>query len=402
VHAWAAWSLALLALVLLTVASALLFLYAPWRTNVKVETGAFWLDALVLMAAPVLGLLITLRQPKNRYGWLWLVHSLSAAVIAIGAAIYYMHGAKPTGYPLPTALLLWAYVPATFLSILCYPLFALWFPTGQTPTPRWRFLEVWLAIDLLLFIPAAFTVGIFQNSTVAIDNPLGFVPLEITAVTVPLAWLSAVLASVLAALSVFFRYRRAGPVERQQIKWFLLGGAALASVFILPVTVLPDGLPSKIYNAAMLLVVYGTIGIAILRYRLFDIDVIIRKTLVWAVVTGALGLVYFGGVTLLQAVFSAISSQQSAISIVISTLLIAALFNPLRSRVQEFVDRRFYRRKYNAEQALASFAALARDEVDLEEISARLLQVVEETVQPESVSLWLKPTADRRQPTADG
>lgn len=141
---------------------------------------------------------------------------------------------------------------------------------------------------------------------------------------------------------------------------------------------------------AFLMIPLG-IGISILRHRLYDIDVIIRRTLQYAFLTGLLALAYFGGVVVLQTLFNPLTgSTNSPLVTVITTLGIAALFNPLRHRVQDFIDRRFYRKKYNAEQALAQFAATARDEVDMEKLTAALLRVVEETVQPEKASLWLK------------
>jgi predicted transcriptional regulator len=203
-----------------------------------------------------------------------------------------------------------------------------------------------------------------------------------------------------------FRFRRVSTnIERQQTKWVVYGASlsfgfiALGSMaFLLFPGFLGDRIATVVLNWFLGLILLSlpiSIGFAILRYKLWDIDIIIRRTLVWSAMTIFLGGVYFGGVTLLQSIFTAMSGQQSPLAIVLSTLAIAALFNPLRKRIQEFVDRRFYRRKYNADQALASFAALAREEVDLEEITARLLLVVGETVQPEQVSLWLKPIGNK-------
>ena len=145
-----------------------------------------------------------------------------------------------------------------------------------------------------------------------------------------------------------------------------------------------------------MLLIPASIGIAILRYRLFDIDLIIRKTLQYAALSALLALVYFGSVVLLQTVVGQATDAQSPLVIVVSTLLIAALFAPLRKRVQTAVDRRFYRQKYDAQQVLAQFAITARDETDMDKLTAELVRVVQETMQPEQVSVWLKPVKGER------
>jgi hypothetical protein len=195
-----------------------------------------------------------------------------------------------------------------------------------------------------------------------------------------------------------FRRHRSGP-ERRKVQWVLLSGlfsgTLAVSLYLLPEFL---GLPSLGVNIVgiLLLPFPIAIAIAIWRYQLFDINLIIHRTLVYGALTATLAAVFFGSVALLQAVFSAVSGQQSAVSVVISTLLIAALFSPLRRRIQNDIDRRFFRKKYNAEQAIERFAAAARQQTDLDQLSAELLAVVAETMQPESVSLWLKPQERKR------
>ena len=205
------------------------------------------------------------------------------------------------------------------------------------------------------------------------------------------------LLTVISVIHTLITERR-DPVARAQIRWVGLGVALVASYQFLSNMI---GLFSSsftipwwmnIFDALVYLALPITIGIAILRYRLWDIDVIIRKTLVYTAVTVSLGLVYFGSVVLLQQAFRALSGQDSPVAIVISTLVIAALFSPLRRSVQSTVDRRFYRHKYDAQQALAAFAATARDEVDLEHLQTELVSIVQETMQPRQVSLLLRPT----------
>jgi len=213
--------------------------------------------------------------------------------------------------------------------------------------------------------------------------------------------------SVLAILvglgSQIIRYRRyATPRERQQTKLVLFSVALLAVLIALLLTgiLISSRLSTKTQTLIMLgllfllpislLAVPLTIGFSLLYYRLWDIDLIIRRTLQYSLLTGLLGLVYFGGVALLQTLLSAAGGQPSPVVIVLTTMLIAAMFNPLRRRVQDFIDRRFYRQKYDAEKALAAFSAEARSETDLEQLASHLTGTVRETLQPERVSLWLQ------------
>jgi hypothetical protein len=197
------------------------------------------------------------------------------------------------------------------------------------------------------------------------------------------------------------------PVARAQLRWVTLGlggGLGLPFAVLLTIAALLDNFGGVAADMLWLMLLLPiSLAIAILRYRLFDIDIIIRRTLQYSVLSGLLALTYFGLVVVLQSLFSTISNQQSPIVVVLSTLAIAALFNPVRRRVQDAIDRRFYRKKYDAAKVIADFAATCRDETDLDKLTARLVEVVQETMQPTQVSLWLKPTAerDRRPRTAD-
>jgi hypothetical protein len=204
--------------------------------------------------------------------------------------------------------------------------------------------------------------------------------------------------------AAIYRYRLvSNPIERQQTKWVMAGILGTFILFI-PFTIISIYFPPSNPSPERLAFVYliyipmgllsylfipASIGIAILRYRLWDIDLLIRRTLVYSTLTLLLALVYFGSITLLQSLFSAFSGQQSTAALVLSTLGIAALFNPLRRRIQDTIDRRFYRRKYDAEQALGKFASVARSEVDLARLNDTLIQISLETLQPEKVSLAL-------------
>jgi hypothetical protein len=187
-----------------------------------------------------------------------------------------------------------------------------------------------------------------------------------------------------ALLSVVVRYVRSGDIERRQLRWFLF---VLA---FFPISFLVESVLGDLIVAAVIIALPAAVGIAILRYRLYDIDIIIRRTLVYSVLSLLLAAVYFGSVVLGQALFERMAGGQSPLVIVLSTLIIAALITPLRRRVQRFIDRRFYRSKYDAARTLAEFAQHARDEVSLEALTVEVMRVVQETMQPASASLWLR------------
>jgi hypothetical protein len=219
-------------------------------------------------------------------------------------------------------------------------------------------------------------------------GPLGGAADAITSTAV----LVLIFAIVISAAGLIVRGIRAKGIERQQFKW--LGFAALSIVLVILanselIPLLP-GILDTLAEAVAFTAVPLAIGVAVLRYRLWDIDVIIRKTVQYAIVTALLAALYIGLIVGLQALFSDLIGQTSTVIVVLSTLVIAALFTPLRRRVQAAVDRRFYRQKYDAEQVLAEFAATLRDETDLDTLTAELLRVIQETMQPEFVSIWLQ------------
>lgn len=208
---------------------------------------------------------------------------------------------------------------------------------------------------------------------------------------------------ILGVTAQIFRYRRVSTaLQRQQTKWIVFGLAAtLIPIFVWSLFIelfpLQPGATRLLFFVAglgtllVILVLFPlSVAISILRYRLWDIDIVINRALVYGLLTGSLALAYFGSVLLLQALFRTVTGQATQLAVVLSTLAIAALFQPLRSRIQALIDRRFYRRKYDAAKALAGFATTVRDEVDLERLSAELLRVIDETMQPDNVSLWLK------------
>lgn len=344
------------------------------------------------MVFVLMGGLVAVRQSRNICGWLLLASGIGQGSILGFWEVYGVYAFYVAPQPLPLAS--WAFLALPvgwMLWLITIPLLLLFYPSNKLPSSRWK--------PVIWFLAVAFSIspilGLLSNSSegwIAVTNPYaltgsaGQVVESIIVVVVLIIFLIL----IASAISLIFRAWRSTGIERLQYKWFAYAASFLLFEFVSdffwefpqPWEALKETIPLILLPLA--------IGIAILRYRVWDIDVIIRRTLVYGALTLTLALVYFGSVILMQSLFEAVTGQQSAVAIVISTLGIAALFNPLRKRIQNDIDRRFFRKKYDAEKIVAAFGASLREEVDLEELSARLLGVVEETLQPESLSLWVK------------
>jgi uncharacterized membrane protein YhdT len=395
--AWLAWSLCAISLVLTALALWLLnlnyshpdaLIYDPWLDN-----------TLSALSYTPVGALIASRRPANPLGWLLCLFGLVISISHFGAE-YAIYAQLARSDSLPAGevmawILSWLLPIIVWLSL--FPL--LLFPTGKLPSRHWRWLG-WLtaAFVLLGVIFSALSPGALMGILGPVQNPLGVEGFSSVYYLVVLYTISFVLTGAV-VFAVFMRLWRSAGVERQQVKWFAYAAAASAIATILAYVV-PGLIDMPLWfermaialNIALIPATPIAIGIAILRYRLYDIDIIINRTLVYGTLTVTLLAVYFGGVATAQLVLRTLTGQERApqLAVVISTLVIAALFNPARRRVQDFIDRRFYRRKYDARKTLAAFSKKLRDETDVDALNSELLSTVRETVQPEHVSLWLR------------
>jgi uncharacterized membrane protein YhdT len=396
-----AWGSCALSLVLTALSLLLLILNLSYPNAHLYEP---WLDnTLTAISYAPVGALIASRHPENPVGWLLCLYGfvISLSYFSAEYAIYALL-AQPDSLPAGEAMA-WVFSWMLPLVIGFSTLSYLLFPTGRLPSRRWRW-AVWLTVA---FIVVGVLLGAFSSGPLSdlgpIQNPLGIVSLADIYSAILYTTFSVLLVAVIS--SVFVRLRRAGGVEHQQIKWFAYAVAANA-IAVVVAYVIPGLIETPLWfervgfalNNIVIPAIPIAIGIAILRYRLYDIDILINRTLVYGSLTLMLALVYFGGVTATQVVFTALTGQeeQPQLTIVVSTLVIAALFTPLRRRIQSFIDRRFYRRKYDARKTLEAFSAQLRDETDLNALSEDLVGVVRETMQPAHVSLWLRPDTPRK------
>src|SRR5215207_1581233 len=375
---WLAWALCVLSLALTALSLLLLILNLSYPNTHLYEP---WLDnTLTAISYAPVGALIASRHPANPVGWLLCLYGfvISLSYFSAEYAIYTLL-AQPDSLPAGEAMawvFSWMLPLVIGLSVLSYLLF----PTGRLPSRRWRW-AVWLTVA---FIVVGVLLGAFSSGPLSdlgpIRNPLGIGGLADIYSAVLYTTFSVLLVAVIS--SVFVRLRRAVGAERQQIKWFAYAVAANAIAFVVAY-VIPGLIETPPWfewvgfalNNIVIPAIPIAIGIAILRYRLYDIDILINRTLVYGSLTVMLVLVYFGGVTATQALFTAFTGQeeQPQLTIVVSTLVIAALFTPLRRRIQSFIDRSFYRSKYDAKKTLEALSAKLRDETDLEALSVDLV-----------------------------
>jgi hypothetical protein len=348
---------------------------------------------LMIVAFAGLGALVAARHPRNPIGWILVVSPLCLAFTQV-ARDWYIHTlfADPGSLPLAPGLMWaanWAWVPG-FMPLLT--LLLLLFPDGRPPSRRWRPIG-WLGVAgmALLIVGYGFAPGQLEDYP-RVDNPVGVGgaagdALEVfRAIGFPFFGLAAIGSMV----SLVVRFRRSRGVERQQLKWMAAAAALVVAAWMVNAffdQVLHEDI-SLILPLA-LLALPGAAAIAVLRYRLYDLGLVVNRTLVYGALSATLAGAYIGTVLLLQVALEPLTSD-SGLAIAGSTLAVAALFRPARAQIQALVDRRFYRRRYDAARTVEGFSARLRDEVELDALSGELRAVVRETVQPAHVSLWLR------------
>lgn len=395
---WLAWSLVALSVTLLLGGIALSRAASSTVPDLpfsgETADGSVVANLVTLLTFSVVGAIIAVRHPRNTIGWLFCSVGVTIGLNSFAGdyAEFWLASGFGTSSLGQTAAwfaswlwVLLVYAPTSFLLLL--------FPDGRLPSPRWRPVAWGAALGT-----AGGVVGYALQAGPLADFPQIANPYGVDGPVVGTVGVAGSIVAagsmVASAVSLIVRLRRAGRVERQQIKWLAYGGTVVVGAICVGALIIPwSVLVSIVIMSVSLLVLPVFTGIAIVRHRLYDIDLLINRTLVYASLTAMLVLLYVGGVVSLQYAFRAITGQESQLAVVASTLAIAAAFDPLRHRVQGFVDRRFYRRKYDAAKTLSAFNARLREETDLGTLSDDLVGAVRETMQPAHVSLWLRPRA---------
>jgi hypothetical protein len=389
---WLAWSACAFSLTLTALSVVLIVLLLRSEATIYY----FWLEtSMVTIGYSIVGAIVAGRLPESPIGWLFCAIAFIFGVVHLSAEYAAYALLEPTRSLLAGEVCAWltSWVWVFGLGLVVF--LDLLFPNGRLPSARWRWFARFTAIALLpAAILGALSPGLILSST--LQNPIGIEGLPNVSRAIEAFMYLLVM---FGASSMLARLRHAGRIERQQIKWFAYATAVAISGVILKNTVYPVVNVTWVWWIGLVLTTVGVVsspiamGIAIFRYRLYQIDLIINRTLVYGSLTAVLAGVYLGGVVLLQYAFRALIGEESQLAVVASTLIIAALFIPLRRRIQGFIDRRFYRRKYDARKTLESFSAKLRNQTDLEALSEDLVGVVGETMQPAHVSLWLRSEA---------
>jgi hypothetical protein len=394
--AWLAWSLVTLSVALLVgglvLSRAASSAVPDLSFSGETEDASVVANLITLLPFSVVGAIIASRHPRNAIGWLFCSVGVTIGLNSFAgdyAEFWLASGSGMSSLGETAAWLsswLWfllVFVPMSLLLLL--------FPDGRLPSPRWRPVTWGVALG-----SAGGVVGNALKAGSLVDFPQIANPYGVDSPVVGMVGVAgsivAACSMVASAVSLIVRMRRAGSEQRQQIKWLAYGGAVMVGGVCAGGLAIPWNVPvSIVIMSISLLGLPVFTGIAIVRYHLYDIDILINRTLVYTTLTATLTLVYFGGVAGLQRLLSPVMGEGNGLAVVASTLLIAAMFNPLRRRIQAFIDSRFYRKKYDARKTLEAFSVRLRDETDLKALNDELVNVVRESMQPAHVSLWLRP-----------
>jgi hypothetical protein len=364
--------------------------------NFQRQPGFLLALLLAFTAFMAVGAVIVAHRPGNAIGWLFSSIGLLAATgtLAVDYA-QYAYVTRPGSLPgaILAAWYQWWWLPMFALVLVFTPLL---FPTGRLLSARWRPVAVAAAAaTTAIAVGGAVQPTLkLQNEDYSVRNPIGLtgVPDRVTGLLDAVGFDLLAVCAVAAVVSVVLRFRRSGGVERQQLKWFTY--AAVLAILLQAVPApLGEGAVYEVLLGLTIAFIPVASGIAILRYRLYDIDRLINRTLVYGLLSALLGAVYVGAVLVLGQLFGGVTGDPPSWAVAGVTLAVAALFQPARRRIQAVVDRRFNRRKYNTAQTIQAYSARLRDQVDLDTLSTELLAVVDQTMEPTRISLWLRPSA---------